>query len=262
MLRWVQPFRLFGQLCDFQAEASSVACLRNAFSSVAASCSARSSHAVTQDDDSFWSGRQAYRATATAASMEFEATRLDRLKRCNDLIVQTRRMGTACLTLNRGSTGNLLTTEVFLARRAARSLTLAALRLLVTAALLLGAVWDCRIDWTSRTPRAAPRDLLSPMPFVICAVGASIARAIQTASAGIVSVALSRLIRPQGQHDASIVAANTFVQLMKDLVRQTKECDADEDISAIIITGSQGVFSQGLDVGELATIKSYGQVRA
>jgi enoyl-CoA hydratase/carnithine racemase len=75
-------------------------------------------------------------------------------------------------------------------------------------------------------------------------------------------VALSRLIRPQGQHDASIVAANTFVQLMKDLVRQTKECDADEDISAIIITGSQGVFSQGLDVGELATIKSYGQVRA
>jgi Enoyl-CoA hydratase/isomerase len=52
-----------------------------------------------------------------------------------------------------------------------------------------------------------------------------------------------------------------LVQLMKELVQQMKDCDADESISSIIITGSKGIFSRGLDLGELSSIKTYGQAR-
>jgi hypothetical protein len=57
-------------------------------------------------------GPRGYHATGAAQSTEFEAVRLDQLQQSHALIVQTRKMGTACLTLNKGATGNLLCTEV------------------------------------------------------------------------------------------------------------------------------------------------------
>jgi enoyl-CoA hydratase/carnithine racemase len=51
-----------------------------------------------------------------------------------------------------------------------------------------------------------------------------------------------------------------MVQMMADLVHKLQGLDEDEDIHAIIITGSQGYFSVGVDIHELAEIKTYGQV--
>ena len=52
-----------------------------------------------------------------------------------------------------------------------------------------------------------------------------------------------------------------MVQMMAELVHKLQGLDEDEDIHAIIITGSQGYFSVGVDIHELAEIKTYGQVR-
>lgn len=51
------------------------------------------------------------------------------------------------------------------------------------------------------------------------------------------------------------------MQLMKEILRQMKECDQDEEIKAIILTGTDGVFSVGADMKELSTVKTYGEVR-
>jgi enoyl-CoA hydratase/carnithine racemase len=49
--------------------------------------------------------------------------------------------------------------------------------------------------------------------------------------------------------------------MMGELLRQLKECDADEDIRAIIVTGSREYFSVGFDIHELARVKTYGEAR-
>lgn len=51
------------------------------------------------------------------------------------------------------------------------------------------------------------------------------------------------------------------MQLMKEILRQMKECDNDEEIKAIILTGTDGVFSVGADMKELSLVKTYGEVR-
>lgn len=40
-----------------------------------------------------------------------------------------------------------------------------------------------------------------------------------------------------------------------------KECDQDEEIKAIILTGTDGVFSVGADMKELSAVKTFGEVR-
>lgn len=51
------------------------------------------------------------------------------------------------------------------------------------------------------------------------------------------------------------------MQMMRELIRQLEECDKDSDVRAIIITGTQGLFSVGADIHELAGIQTYGQVQ-
>ena len=50
--------------------------------------------------------------------------------------------------------------------------------------------------------------------------------------------------------------------MSRELLRQLMELDADDDVRAIIVTGSAGHFSVGLDIHELSRIEGYSQVRA
>lgn len=50
------------------------------------------------------------------------------------------------------------------------------------------------------------------------------------------------------------------MQLMREILKQMKDCDRDDQIKAIILTGADGVFSVGADMLELSQVKSYGEV--
>jgi enoyl-CoA hydratase/carnithine racemase len=48
--------------------------------------------------------------------------------------------------------------------------------------------------------------------------------------------------------------------MSRELLRQLNELDNDDEIRAIIITGTDGYFSVGIDIHELAEIQNYSQV--
>lgn len=47
---------------------------------------------------------------------------------------------------------------------------------------------------------------------------------------------------------------------MREILKQMKDCDNDDEIKAIILTGTNGVFSVGADMLELSKVKNIGEV--